>query len=92
VIAHSAVGTAGGDHRSHLLFGAAVADAMARLASAGHCSLLDRFPPGSGGLVFASFVQLSLVVAVARTAGLAGNILEAGLIGSMFLVSATVIL
>jgi hypothetical protein len=71
--------------------GLLLADPIARLLP-GRGSLLDRFPSGWGGLVLASFVQLLLVVAVARTAGLVESIDQAVLIGSAFLGPVTVIL
>ena len=64
--------------------GLLLADPIARLLSAGHGSLLDRFPYGWGGLVLASFAQLLLVVGVARTAGLVENIVQAVLVGAAF--------
>ncbi len=66
--------------------GLLLTDPVARLLSPDHGSILDRLPQCWGGLAVASFVQLVLVLAVARTAGLATSVARAALIAAVFLV------
>lgn len=86
VIASGGVGRPAAIIGATACLGLLLADPVARLISPGRGSLLDRLPAGWGGLAVAAFVQLVLVVAVARTAGLAETVTTASLVAAVFLV------